>query len=432
MKDSDVDVSAVADVPTNDFNVFLHELRTREIRKMPPGANTFLSGGCAGLWYFGWIKQNYPGPVTRHVGLEAYQSRPDNLPPEVDWIPNTLGRMTGVGSAEVDLVFAGQTVEHIWPDDMTGFLTEAHRVLRPGGWIVLDSPNRRLTNALGWVQPEHTVEYTTDEIVELLGVAGFDDIRVRGVWLCYDRAGHCYLPLEPSVAVPGWDYKRRVALSAANPEDCFVWWAEARRGDRQPDRARLLARCQEIYEAVWPGVAARSYHLVGKVKGTGRNRLVHTGPGEAGYAKYGPHVPLPPGRYQATFAVGCPADVAGVSPEDVVCDLDVCSGYGHKRLAHRKVAFGEVASGRLHEIALPFDLRETEFGVESRILTTGRAPLFARFLSDLSEVLPETERDDAPTEPWRPTFTDLIGKELDILQTRYHMLGELLGQFNGK
>jgi hypothetical protein len=117
---------------------------------------------------------------------------------------------------------------------------------------------------------------------------------------------------------------------------------------------------------------------------------------------------------------------------DVVCELDVCSGYGHKRLAYRKVAYGEVASGQLHEIVLPFHLHETEFGVESRILATGRAPLFARFQSDLSEVLPETERDVAQAEPWRPTFTDLIGKELDILQTRYHMLGELLGQLNGK
>jgi hypothetical protein len=432
MKDGDAGVAAVADLPIHDFNIFLHELRTRAIREMPPGAKTFLSGGCAGLWYFDWIKQNYPGTITRHVGLEAYQARPDGLPAEVDWIPTTLGRMDGVGTEEVDLVFAGQTVEHIWPEEMTAFLAEAHRVLRRDGWVVLDSLNRRITRAAGWIQREHTVEYNTDEIVELLDLAGFEEVRVRGVWLCYDRDGHRHLPLDPGVTVPGWDYKRRVALASDRPEDCFVWWVEARRGGRRPDRTRLLARCQEIYDAVWPGVASRSSHLVGRLKGTGRNQLVYTAQGEAGFAKYGPHIPLRRGRHETTFAVGCPADVGGVSADEVVCTLDVCSAGGKKTLARCQVAYGEVCTGRLKEFVLPFQLHETEFFVESRILVTGRAPLFARFQSDFCEVTPETERSVVPSGHERVTATDLIWKELDILQVRYNMLGTLVAQLNGK
>ena len=41
----------------------------------------------------------------------------------------------------------GQTVEHVWPEELAGFLSEANRVLGPQGWIVLDSPNRRITQS---------------------------------------------------------------------------------------------------------------------------------------------------------------------------------------------------------------------------------------------------------------------------------------------
>jgi hypothetical protein len=82
-------------------------------------------------------------------------------------------------------VFGGQVIEHLWPDELSRFLVAAHRVLREGGWIALDSPNRRVTQAIEWLHPEHTVEFSVDEIVELLHLAGFDSVQVRGVLLAY-------------------------------------------------------------------------------------------------------------------------------------------------------------------------------------------------------------------------------------------------------
>src|SRR4029079_12995637 len=118
-------------------------------------------------------------------------------------------------------------IEHLWPEEIVGFLLEARRVLRPGGALALDSPNRRVTTALGWEHPEHTVEFRPDEIVELLELAGVQEISIRGVWLCFDRDQQRFLSLEGDA--PGdddWTAADRVSSAEERPDDSFVWWAE--------------------------------------------------------------------------------------------------------------------------------------------------------------------------------------------------------------
>jgi len=79
--------------------------------------------------------------------------------------------------ASFDLVFSGQTIEHITEDEARKMLAEVRRVLRPGGWFCLDTPNRRVTRLqLGPDQltnPDHKLEYTHEQLSELLREAGF-------------------------------------------------------------------------------------------------------------------------------------------------------------------------------------------------------------------------------------------------------------------
>jgi len=52
---------------------------------------------------------------------------------------------------EFDLVFAGDVFEHITPEQKESFITEAYRVLKPGGVFAIKTPNKnylRLTNVL--------------------------------------------------------------------------------------------------------------------------------------------------------------------------------------------------------------------------------------------------------------------------------------------
>ena len=53
-----------------DFNSLLHGLRSRELR-LPGGARTVRSDGCAGKWYFDWFEENYRLRVARHTDVDA-------------------------------------------------------------------------------------------------------------------------------------------------------------------------------------------------------------------------------------------------------------------------------------------------------------------------------------------------------------------------
>jgi hypothetical protein len=80
-----------------------------------------------------------------------------------------------------------------------------------------------------WSHPEHTIEFTPDEICECLELAGFTSIVIRGVWLCYDSEIGRVLPLTPADSPPEWPWLRRIQSAASKPADSFVWWVEAQR-----------------------------------------------------------------------------------------------------------------------------------------------------------------------------------------------------------
>ena len=81
-----------------------------------------------------------------------------------------------IPTASFDLVFSGQTIEHITEDEARKMLAEVRRVLVPGGWFCLDTPNRRVTAMqLGpdvLSNPDHKLEYTHAHLSELLRDAG--------------------------------------------------------------------------------------------------------------------------------------------------------------------------------------------------------------------------------------------------------------------
>ena len=79
-----------------------------------------------------------------------------------------------VRSGRVDVVASFQVLEHLW--DQEGFLGECRRVLRPGGLLLVTTPNR-LTFSPGRdtpLNPFHTRELAPDELAGLLRAAGFD------------------------------------------------------------------------------------------------------------------------------------------------------------------------------------------------------------------------------------------------------------------
>lgn len=87
-----------------------------------------------------------------------------------------------------DLVYSGQTIEHVTPEECDVVLAEVRRVLRPGGWFCLDTPNGPVCRLQQgeFINPDHKVEYSHDELSAKLARAGFDVREQKGL----NWAGH--------------------------------------------------------------------------------------------------------------------------------------------------------------------------------------------------------------------------------------------------
>ena len=82
----------------------------------------------------------------------------------------------------VDVVVNFQVIEHLW--DQGQFVSECARVLRPGGVLLMSTPNR-ITFSPGRdtpVNPFHTRELNAAEMTELLESAGFDIEGLYGIF----------------------------------------------------------------------------------------------------------------------------------------------------------------------------------------------------------------------------------------------------------
>ncbi|HEX8767591.1 MAG TPA: methyltransferase domain-containing protein, partial [Jatrophihabitans sp.] len=87
-----------------------------------------------------------------------------------------------VASDSIDTVVSLQVIEHVW--DHPQFLAECVRVLRPGGLLMLSTPNR-LTFSPGAdrpVNPFHTHEFTAAELCRLVAGNGLSLVAARGLF----------------------------------------------------------------------------------------------------------------------------------------------------------------------------------------------------------------------------------------------------------
>jgi hypothetical protein len=107
--------TAGAPAPLNfpDISHVLHDSRSAFLRAMPRVYGTIMSAGCAGTWYFNWVASRTTH-AGRHIGIEFYSPKPDDLPKNVDWIVNTVGNMEGVKNEECDLVFSGPKMSSVF------------------------------------------------------------------------------------------------------------------------------------------------------------------------------------------------------------------------------------------------------------------------------------------------------------------------------
>ncbi|WP_241996859.1 class I SAM-dependent methyltransferase [Rhodococcus sp. SMB37] len=121
--------------------------------------------------------------ATRVIGLDYDESAVAHIRaryPRVDVRQGNLAELP-LDDASVDAVVNFQVIEHLW--DQAQFLRECHRVLTPGGELLISTPNR-ITFSPGRdtpLNPFHTRELDAAELTELLVDAGFRVELMTGV-----------------------------------------------------------------------------------------------------------------------------------------------------------------------------------------------------------------------------------------------------------
>jgi SAM-dependent methyltransferase len=116
----------------------------------------------------------------------------------------------------LDLVVSFETIEHV--PDAQALVSEIRRVLKPGGQLVLSTPNRAFGPEERHTQnPFHVREFTANELRDLLR-ASFDAVQVYGQRPSPAYRYVPYLMVEPSYepAAVVWKLMTRLPFSIRN------------------------------------------------------------------------------------------------------------------------------------------------------------------------------------------------------------------------
>jgi SAM-dependent methyltransferase len=149
-----------------------------------PRGGRVLDAGC-GRSLFTEIRPDWPFRIVAADVDHALLLSRKNEFGDVRWLAADAHPLP-FRDAAFDALFAGELIEHL-PDPRAGVF-EFRRVLKPGGTLILTTPNRRrLANVVDRsdrpYSPDHLSELSYDEVRALLDSAGFDVVYSTGLHL---------------------------------------------------------------------------------------------------------------------------------------------------------------------------------------------------------------------------------------------------------
>jgi len=215
--------------PFSGLGQSLHFSRMLFVRSLPPARRILDLGGTAlGNPVGALVLMGYPYEFEDLVVIDlpsadrnalyqedaAHEVTETQLGP-VRYHYHSMADLSQYGDDSVDLVYSGQSIEHVPLDVADTVLAEVRRVLRPGGCLAIDTPNARVTRLQQeeFIDPDHEHEYTDAELRGKLTGAGFEIVDAKGL----NHAG-------PSLAAGRFDVEQ-VATSRglfSTVEDCYL------------------------------------------------------------------------------------------------------------------------------------------------------------------------------------------------------------------
>lgn len=182
----------------------LHAAREMLVRSLPKAETIVdLGGGAAQTAAGAMVFMGYPyafdtltivepPQADRH---EIYRDAVPGDPIEYDtgrgivrYLYTSMADLSAIPSASVDLVFSGESIEHVTRDECEQVLAECRRVLKPTGSLCFDTPNRAITRLqVGdnlFINPDHKHEYTHAEMVDAIRRNGLEVVEQKGITWC--------------------------------------------------------------------------------------------------------------------------------------------------------------------------------------------------------------------------------------------------------
>jgi predicted SAM-dependent methyltransferase len=178
----------------------LHRSRIAWVRSLPPARRILDLGGASqgnpagALVDIGWpyrfeqlVIVDLPAD-DRHE-LFARGPRPTDVDSPLGPVEYRYHSMADLGQYDddaFDMVFSGQSIEHVYESDADLLLKGVFRILRPGGLLCLDTPNGRvcrLHTGDALIHPDHKIEYTHEQLSEKVRGAGFEILEAKGLHL---------------------------------------------------------------------------------------------------------------------------------------------------------------------------------------------------------------------------------------------------------
>jgi SAM-dependent methyltransferase len=206
-------------IPIDDVLLSMHVSRSAFVAGLPPARRILDLGGThQGFADGALVHLGYPYPFDRLVVVdlpveerhEIYQggSRGATVQSElgpVEFAFHSMVDLSDYADASFDLVYSGQSIEHVTEAEGDTVAREVFRVLAPGGWFCLDTPNGpvwRLRSA-AMMNDDHKIEYAAPELATVLSRAGFEVTESKGLNLMRQGAAAKVFDEAEASANPG-------------------------------------------------------------------------------------------------------------------------------------------------------------------------------------------------------------------------------------
>lgn len=346
----------------------LRDCRSANLRQLEGRGRTVLHLGVSDGAHFERFAE-LTGAPARQIAVRA---RGADVPEVagVEWASIAEDGTIDVGSGSVDIIWADDIAEQLWPETVPTFLDEMRRLLSPRGVLVMTGCNREV--AAGVERPVRAVELTWAELVGMLGAAGFDITRPKGMLLARDGRGDP-LVSPPDELARGLDFVTRAVAGRDAPERSLAWWVEAQSAQRPVETERVeaflrhatRATSQTHLETTAGPDAVAGIDAAGVAYWEAR-------PGESGLLGESRVLPLRRGRYRATVFLQRAGRAAARASEGSIEVLVGRMGTVIGQAAFRSSALSQTA---WTPIELEFQLDHPVDDFRLQITATGVSPL---------------------------------------------------------